>query len=129
MTELEKKQLLVKMINVLAEDSEFSGHANLNLNDSTFEGLGRELNFLMRNRLELYVDEIRTGGTTAESLPKPNPGDRIYTQTELVSFGQYLLSQKRRDSIAAVKIKGVSLSERLKDVYDSDIPNWMEEIA
>lgn len=69
MTELEKKQLLVDLIKTAAGDYyENDSYKNLNANDSTFSGLKGQLDFLLRNRLELTIDEERTGA--AQAIPK-----------------------------------------------------------
>lgn len=47
------------------------------------------------------------------------------TLTDLVSFGEYLLSKGRKKTIQSHPIKG-GLSERLKKVSDADIANWKD---
>lgn len=67
MTELEKKQLLVDLIKVAAgEFYENDAYKNLNAQDSTFSGLKEQLNFLMTNRLQLVVDDEKTGPSQAD---------------------------------------------------------------
>lgn len=48
---------------------------------------------------------------------------RHITESDLVSFGQYLLSKARRDRIKGVK-GGLPASELAKQVSDADIQNW-----
>lgn len=45
----------------------------------------------------------------------------------LIAFGNYLLSKKRRDRYKAIKMKGFTLNERLSQVSDADIRNFMTE--
>lgn len=48
--------------------------------------------------------------------------EQFYTQKELVSFGNYLLSDKRKESLEQNTSKnGVPASERLKSVTDADL--------
>jgi len=49
----------------------------------------------------------------------------IFTLTDLVSFGEYLLSKERKKMIQNHPIKG-GLSERLSKVSDADIENWKD---
>lgn len=45
--------------------------------------------------------------------------ERLYTEKELVSFGNYLLSKEREETI---------IHDRVKDkVTDADIANWKEK--
>lgn len=46
-----------------------------------------------------------------------------FTLTDLVSFGEYLLSKERKKMIQNHPIKG-GLSERISKVSDADIENW-----
>lgn len=48
-------------------------------------------------------------------------------QKMLIAFGLYLLSDKRRARYKAVKMKGWTLKERLSQVSDADIRNFMTE--
>lgn len=51
----------------------------------------------------------------------------IYTETQLISFGAYLLSKEREDRIATMfTAGGPYFDERKRDVYHSDIMNWTE---
>lgn len=49
-----------------------------------------------------------------------------YTLSDLVSFGEYLLSKERTKNVKSHPIKG-GLCERLKSVSDADIDNWKEK--
>ena len=58
----------------------------------------------------------------------------VFTQKDLISFGQYLMSERRRKSFTRTSIDadmdGKELpptNERLKNVYHADIENWMAE--
>ena len=48
-----------------------------------------------------------------------------FTITDLVSFGEYLLSKERTKTIQNHPTKS-GLSERLKKVSDADIANWKD---
>ena len=54
-----------------------------------------------------------------------------FNKKDLVSFGKYLLSEKRINRIAAGHKEGdsVSLEERLKEVYHADTENWKEGLV
>ena len=53
-----------------------------------------------------------------------------FNKKDLVKFGQYLLSEKRTKSIADKYAIGdnISLEERLQEVYDADIENFLHKI-
>lgn len=46
--------------------------------------------------------------------------EQMYTQEELVKFGNYLLSKKRKDNF----FKGNHRKSLLKEVNDVDLANW-----
>ena len=48
---------------------------------------------------------------------------KIYTEKEMVEFGQYLLSTKREKSLKENKTS-VPYSERKKQVCDADLTNF-----
>lgn len=49
-----------------------------------------------------------------------------YSQDDMASFGQYLLSEERRSLFSQHPDLGNSnLEERLSKVHDSDFQNWM----
>jgi hypothetical protein len=50
---------------------------------------------------------------------------KAFTLTDLVSFGEYLLSKERTKTVKSHPIKG-GLSERLTKVSDADIANWKD---
>ena len=54
-----------------------------------------------------------------------------FNKKDLVSFGKYLLSEKRINRITASYKEGdsVSLEERLKEVYHADTENWKEGLG
>lgn len=47
-------------------------------------------------------------------------------QKELVSFGQYLLSEKRKKRFEETE-SNIPISERMSKVTDADIANWLQE--
>ena len=50
--------------------------------------------------------------------------------SDLISFGNYLLSDDRKKFFKSFKsIKGLSLNERLSHVYSSDLENWKSLIS
>lgn len=51
-----------------------------------------------------------------------------FNEKDLVNFGEYLLSEKRTNSVKAGynKNDNISLEERLKGVYQTDIDNFKE---
>ena len=49
----------------------------------------------------------------------------LFTLTDLVSFGEHLLSDKRKKTVRSHPEKD-DLSERLKVVSDADIANWKD---
>jgi len=54
-----------------------------------------------------------------------NIDTQLFTRADLLTFGQYLLSAKRRKKYAAVS--HTLLKERLTQVNHADIENWLEE--
>ncbi len=53
--------------------------------------------------------------------------DKQFTASDLISFGNYLVSDARRKTFGNAPKGGVSKSERMKVVHDSDIQNWKEQ--
>lgn len=53
-----------------------------------------------------------------------------FNRKDLVRFGQYLLSEKRTKSIVEnyEELDNIPLEERLKEVYHSDLENFLESI-
>ena len=53
----------------------------------------------------------------------------FFEEKDLVSFGEYLLSDERKDII----LNHPELTDRgndaLKDVYQADLANWVEKIS
>ena len=47
-----------------------------------------------------------------------------FTKKDLVEFGNYLLSEKRKQSIKIISSK--NLKERLSQVHDADLANFRE---
>ncbi len=50
-----------------------------------------------------------------------------YTEAELVSFGNYLLS-KEREKMLKENPAALSYDERKRNVYDADLANWKESV-
>lgn len=52
-----------------------------------------------------------------------------YEESDLVSFGEYLLSDDRKKSFRQNNpiSEELSVEERLKKVYDSDMSTWKEK--
>jgi len=48
-----------------------------------------------------------------------------FTEKELVAFGQYLLSAERTKRIKNDTRPGESATQRLREVYDADLQNWL----
>ena len=55
--------------------------------------------------------------------------EKLYTEKQLVEFGNYLLGKERKDKYKSTKIKGLTLSERLSRVNHSDIANFNYETS
>ena len=53
----------------------------------------------------------------------------IYDEKDLVTFGEYLLSKKRNDRIAAnwSEDDNISLEERQSQVYHADVEKWKQQ--
>jgi len=53
-----------------------------------------------------------------------------FNKTDLVKFGNYLLSEKRTESVLALQGKhdDRTKEERLKHVYHADVENFLESI-
>jgi hypothetical protein len=49
-----------------------------------------------------------------------------YEESDLVSFGEYLLSQERTKLIKENE-SGIPLEKRLEDVSHADLENWKEK--
>jgi len=67
--------------------------------------------------------------TIGEDLPKEENVVQ-FDRAQLASFGRYLLSPERTESITSGYKDGdpVSLQDRLKEVYHADVENWKEGI-
>ena len=63
------------------------------------------------------------GNDTNAVLSAVNELGTLYTKNDLVSFGKYLLSNKRKIQLKEFKTSLI-YSEKKKEVYDSDIKNW-----
>lgn len=51
-----------------------------------------------------------------------------FNKKDMVSFGNYLLSEKRKDLFAShPELGSTKLTERLSFVHDSDFDNWKVE--
>lgn len=49
-----------------------------------------------------------------------------YEESDLVSFGEYLLSQERSELIKE-NVRQINVKERLEEVYHADLENWKEK--
>lgn len=54
-----------------------------------------------------------------------------FTEAELVSFGNYMVSEERKNSFEASKDlhPGFTVEERLSQVHHADVENWKEKHA
>ena len=52
--------------------------------------------------------------------------EKQFTESDLVSFGNYLLSDKRKECFHAGSY--AELMERLNHVHDCDLANWQDKI-
>lgn len=54
-----------------------------------------------------------------------------YTESDIVSFGNYMVSEERKNSFEASKdlYTGVTVEERLTQVHHADVENWKEKHA
>lgn len=55
-----------------------------------------------------------------------------FNSKDLVSFGKYLLSEERKESLEQTSIEDVKAlpsEERLREVYHADIQNWKDRIT
>lgn len=55
----------------------------------------------------------------------------LYTRSHLVSFGEYLLSEERKERLVSVR-EGMNydrIQEDLKGVYHADIENWKHKVG
>jgi hypothetical protein len=57
-----------------------------------------------------------------------------YNESDLISFGRYLLSDRRKERFEAIDktneadaFIGVPAEVRLRDVHHADLANWLEE--
>ena len=53
-----------------------------------------------------------------------------FNRTDLVKFGQYLLSEERRERFKQTEIERpdcLPLEERLSMVHNADLANWLED--
>lgn len=51
-----------------------------------------------------------------------------FSEEEMVSFGNFLLSKERRQSYKSRKVKGFSLSQRLSQVHHADLENFKQTL-
>lgn len=52
----------------------------------------------------------------------------FYSESDMISFGLYLLSEKREKRIKENE-SDISYEDRYRDVYDADFENWLTEEA
>ena len=51
----------------------------------------------------------------------------VFDEKDLVTFGKYLLSQLREDSLKRTSIENpnsLPYEEKFREVYDADLANW-----
>lgn len=85
-----------------------------------FKGFGKTY----KDDLILYVELKRW----VETKGKPTSEYRESFIKDLVSFGNYLLSEKRKQRFAGIG-SHATLGERLSEVHDADIQNWIDDIS
>lgn len=61
-----------------------------------------------------------------EWLQEDSPKESMYTESDLVSFGQFLLSPERKERFAQSDSE-MPLEDRLSDVHHADVCNWKNE--
>ena len=53
-----------------------------------------------------------------------------YSEADLVSFGEYLLSQEREERLKQTSVenpKALPYEERFRNVFEADLANWKEK--
>lgn len=69
-------------------------------------------------QIDWSVSDIEDALNNTEIKNQYNMEEKIYTEKDLVDFGNYLLSEKRNETIESEEMKSV--------VGDWDIANWSE---
>ena len=69
-------------------------------------------------QIDCIVSDIEDALDNTEIKNQYNMEEKIYTEKDLVDFGNYLLSEKRNETIESEEMKSV--------VGDWDIANWSE---
>lgn len=69
-------------------------------------------------QIDWTVNDIEDALNNTEIKNQYNMEEKIYTEKDLVDFGNYLLSEKRNETIKSEEMKSV--------VGDWDIANWSE---
>ena len=69
-------------------------------------------------QIDWAVNDIEDALNNTEIKNQYNMEEKIYTEKDLVDFGNYLLSEKRNETIESEEMKSV--------VGDWDIANWSE---
>ncbi len=80
-------------------------------------------------KMQKEIDKIYSGKQAIE-LPSTESTEfiqmpKLYTEAELISFGNYMLSQERKNNI--IRHNAVTLEERLINVYAADISNFNDK--
>lgn len=69
-------------------------------------------------QIDCIVSDIEDALNNTEIKNQYNMEEKIYTEKDLIDFGNYLLSEKRNETIESKEMKSV--------VGDWDIANWSE---
>lgn len=88
-------------------------------------------NFTARKIFDGFIKYRETNNKNQNKMEKQEVTQKpeIFTMNDLVSFGEYLLSNKRRKSFEANPVAGdyPTIEERLSLVHKEDIDNWLDE--
>ena len=52
--------------------------------------------------------------------------NKVYTKKDLVAFGNYVLSNERKESLKKGE-SSVPVKDRAKEVHDADFANWKKK--
>lgn len=66
-----------------------------------------------------------------EQMFENQTNNTSFSEAQLVSFGNYMVSEERKKSFEASKDlhPGVTVEERLSQVHHADVENWKEKHA
>lgn len=114
---------------------------DLNNNHFVFEMKAKALSFAFDKHRAGYVNPLMNGNSPNltniikdaeliyEFLSKSAPDvERYeYTESDLVSFGNYMVSEERKLMFDDGDWGGLTKAERLSQVHHADIENWKEK--